>query len=416
MVHATQTDLILSAGFDDLVLRPAADDANVIEVIDPAADAWLLRLESLYEAPRGGNLPASPAAVSMVAALTRSLPELDKAVRDGMFLRVVFSPRVTLGLKTGRYVLMKSGGKTLTVARHAKSMQFVQHGRVVGGSAGSKAGMLGIAAATWPILLVTATTMAATLAQQAWLEDTLGRLEAALGRIEDRLRDDDHGALEAAEHLGYWLEPYLADGALPEQLRLELAASRQRVEAVYYARRRFVERFKHDLEQAQVQHERKKGKVNPWAGTVAEDLTKRESGALDELLIFLRAMVCRGRLTTATAAVLAADGEPQTACRMLDHLDGELRSDYHDLHNRIRALARVSPDAPLWQRVPLLSSTDLPGVSAVERQKAFAMVQQIEQVMHETVGSSLPARDALIEIILDADAVGEVLGESAEIA
>jgi len=396
--------LALSNDLDDLVVVQG-DEGRSFEVLDPIADTWLLKLEALYDAGEVAPGSASPAALLMLSRLVEHAPELEKALREATTYRVVFSPRVMMGLKTGQYVFVRAGRTSVAVARSAKTGHIAQHGRLVGGSAGSagsKAALLGAAAITWPVLLVTAAAVASTLAQQAWLEQTLGRLEEALGRIEDRLRDDDHGVLEASEHLAGWIEPYLSDGGIPEQFRMELASSRQQVEAVYYARRRFVERFKRQLEEGQVQHQRKKGDVDPWAAAAAEELTKRGSGVLDELLIFLRSLVCRARLTTATAAVLSANGEPHAAFRLMEHLDEELRRDYHDLHNRIRALARSTPDAPVWQRVPMLSSTNLPKVSGASKQRAFAVVRQIEQLMHETVGSSLPPRESAVELLLDA--------------
>lgn len=124
---------------------------------------------------------------------------------------------------------------------------------------------------------------------------------------------------------------------------------------------------------------------------------------VDELLIFLRAMVCRARLTTATATCLAAEGEGQTALKLMDHLDEELRRDYHDLHNRIRALARTMPDAPLWQRVPVLSTSGLPKVSSAQRTQAHAIVTQVAQLVEATVGASLPERDAGVSMFVSSE-------------
>lgn len=61
-------------------------------------------------------------------------------------------------------------------------------------------------------------------------------------------------------------------------------------------------------------------------------------------------MVCRARLTTATAAGLAAEGDGETALRLMDHLDKDLRRYYHDLHNRIAKLMEQAVGASLPER------------------------------------------------------------------
>ncbi|MHB0979136.1 MAG: PIN domain-containing protein [Thermoleophilia bacterium] len=150
---------------------------------------------------------------------------------------------------------------------------------------------------------------------------------------------------------------------------------------------------------------RGKESTSAWTSKVTGELADRKSGVVDELLIFLRAMVCRARLTTATASALAAEGDGETALRLMDHLDEDLRRDYHDLHNRIAALARTMPDAPLWQRVPVLSSSGLPKVSSAEREQAHAMVSRIAKLMEQTVGASLPERDAGVSMLVSADSL-----------
>lgn len=146
-------------------------------------------------------------------------------------------------LASGQASFMQSAGQALPVAVNS-SGQIMGMARVAGGAgtAGGGIALGATAAVAWPVVLASAVAIAAAMAQQKWLENTLGRLEEALARIENRLRDDDHGVLEAAEHLAALVEPLLTTGLVLAQLRHELAASRQDVEGFYYSRRRFVER------------------------------------------------------------------------------------------------------------------------------------------------------------------------------
>jgi len=395
-------------GAHDLVVsRPSEITRGAVEVLDPSFDYWLARFEVADDiTPGPGDRTASPAAIAALSAMVARLPELQIMLGQTNVLRVVFSPEIQRALASGQATLMQSAQFALPVAVN-HSGQIMGMARVAGGT-GAKAGggiALGAAATiAWPVLLASAVAIGAAMAQQKWLENTLGRLEEALARIENRLRDDDHGALEAAEHLAALVEPFLASGLIPAQLRLELAVARQDVEGVYYSRRRFVERFKRDLEKEQTER-RSKESTSAWTSRVTGELADRKSGVVDELLIFLRAMVCRARLTTATASALAAEGDGETALRLMDHLDEDLRRDYHDLHNRIAALARTLPDAPLWQRVPVLSSSGLPKVSSAEREQAHAMVSRIAKLMEQTVGASLPERDAGVSMLVSADSL-----------
>lgn len=135
-------------------------------------------------------------------------------------------------------------------------------------------------------------------------------------------------------------------------------------------------------------------------GAAADDLVDPESGTLDELMLYLEALVVRARLIAVTAAIVAADGDGAAALRMVTDAEVDIRSRYHDLHNRVAALAKIGPEASTigrWvkkfgERVPL----PLPGTSS----DAWSIMQQLDRIMNERVGVVLPREpiDAAVEL------------------
>src|SRR5690606_17382510 len=130
------------------------------------------------------------------------------------------------------------------------------------------------------------------------------------------------------------------------------------------ARRRFVDRFKRALEAAQNEHEAKTGERTAWVGKVTDELADRRTGVVDELVLFLQAMIARARLGAITASVLAADGDSLHAVRLLTAIEDEMRTDYYDLHNRIAALARGERAEKAWDRVRAIAGKRLPMLAA----------------------------------------------------
>ena len=55
--------------------------------------------------------------------------------------------------------------------------------------------------------------------------------------------------------------------------------------------------------------------------------------------------------------------------------------------------------------MPVLSSSGLPKVSSAEREQAHAMVSRIAKLMEQTVGASLPERDAGVSMLVSADSL-----------
>lgn len=176
---------------------------------------------------------------------------------------------------------------------------------------------------------------------------------------------------------------------VPEQFRLELAVARREVERIYRYRRRFVEKLKSVLEEQQDVHENLTGERRAWAGDLGRRLARDDSG-IDELVVFVRAMVTRARLAAVTAGSLADADAPVAAVRLLDKVENEIREDYSDLQRRLSALARSRPDEPLWRK--LLDRNDA--------ERAVASIKVLEEVLRCEVGGRLPEREAPVTLDL----------------
>lgn len=114
-------------------------------------------------------------------------------------------------------------------------------------------------------------------------------------------------------------------GPLPPYLRLELASQRAQIEALYGSRRRWVRRFKQQLELEQIEYEKQQGERQPWVEAV-ENLA-REGKLEEEIVLFVRSLLAQAKLDALAAACLAEEGSAEVAMRMLDSSAQELRSE-----------------------------------------------------------------------------------------
>lgn len=335
---------------------------------------------------------ATPAAIDAIAA----------AARANVGLRITFPPEVMKGLRDGSLKLMNSSkGGHLSNAVNAVTGRTVTPGHVVGNVAGtgSKAAAGATIATASIVMLPIAVAAIASYQQQKQLEAALADIQATLDRIEERMKDEEHGVCDAAESFIRIASAASASGPLPPYLRSELAAHRARVEAVYAARRRYVRRFKHELERQQIAREEKKGEPQPWVDEV-QDLAK--DGTLqEELVLFVRALIAQSQLDTFAAACLADEGLPDVATRLLDESEHELRSEFFDLHNRLRPLARIAPPRGLKERIPLMSRN-------LDRahETARTLVDQLN--MHVLPGIPEPDRTRALVVELSPDDVRDV--------
>lgn len=359
---------------------------GIVELVDAQLDTWVVRFEPVEVEAQ--ELRSRAVAVGVASGLVQIVPGLRELVGDGAAMRVVFSPEIQRGLVDGTY-RMASGGLPMAVD---SAGQIAGIARSYGALGGTAVGGLGVGAAlttVWPVVLAAGVATAAAIAQQRWLERTFGGLSDQLDRIETRLRDDDLGVLDATDDLVHLIAS-VGVSPLPQQLREEVAVARRQVEAIYSSRRRFVERLKATIEREQTGHEEKSGERTAWAGDVAKHLS--DSSAVDELVVFIRAMVSRARIAAITAGLLVDEGAAIAALHLVNSVQDSLRTDYWDLQNRLKALATSTPDAPLWKRVV--------DRSAAERAASHATA--LSHALETAVGTRVPERDQELAIIVPA--------------
>ena len=389
---------------------PTSDEA--VEIVDPASGSWLFRVEALPEHTEAvGGDTASVATLRATAALLGHVPAL-REVATNRGVRVVFSKETTKLLRSGAVELVEASKGTLPVARKVGSKTFVEIGKVAPGAAATVGGAAtfgALAAAATPVLVVAAIAAATAYAEQRVMEKRFAELQRAVDRLEIRLRDDDLGSLEAADRLVDHLQADVAQGRVPPQLATELALARRDVERVYLSRRRFAGRFLRALEDAQ-KRKAEKGSDRMrtgWAGDMADELRDRKSGVVDELALFVQAMVVRARLTAATAAVVASQGNGGSALRMIDDLDSELKHDYFELYRKLRALARFGPEKSWYNALPGLGNAPLLGGQVGEEAKR--RVASLVENMENLLGRAIEAHDLDVTVVLPADVAGVLL-------
>ncbi len=355
------------------------------------------------------ELPA-PVLGAVSAAATASpvaLEAIRSAARSGKGLHVEFPPEVMNGLRNGTLKLMTTvSGDQKSIAVNAASNSIVAHGQVVGTAATAGKAATGAALTTGAVVMLPIAIAAiASYQQQQQLERALGNIQATLDRIEERLRDEEHGVCDAA---GSFIDLALQaseHGPLPPYLRAELASHRVRVEGVYGARRRFIGRFKTELERQQIEFEQKKGVRQPWVETV-QGMAK--DGRLeDEIVLFIRALIAQSRLDAFAATCLAEEGLPELAMKVLHDSASELRSEFFDLHNRLSPLARIEPPRGVKERVPLMSRS----LTRVH-ETAKTLVDQLDQQVLPGIPDPRDDRPLLIE--LSADDVAAVASMASE--
>jgi len=335
----------------------------------------------------------SAAMMSALAAVAQGSPHMQVVIRQaaeaGHGLTVAFPPEIARQLQAQTLHLVQASKGVLPVAADA-SGKFVAHATVVGGTAIGTAGAAlgGVSAASLAVAaLPVVIAGAAAYAGQQQLTKSLDEIKGIVQRIEARLEDIDTGVCDAAERFLSVAQDALADGGLTRYLTIELAAQRTAVEALYSARQKWVDRFKTKLEQEQLKLEAKSGRGQPWVDTAAK---VAESGELErELLLFLRALMSRTKLGVLTASVLAEEGRGATAMKLIADMERELRSQFFDLHNRLRPLAAIEPDIPLRERLPGVKNTT---------QDAFETVKSLVAHMNSSVLPAIPDPDGHSEV------------------
>lgn len=366
-------------------------------------------LTSLATTPTELPAPVLGAVGAAATASPIALEAIRSAARSGKGLRVEFPPEVMNGLRNGTLKLMATtSGDQKSIAVNAASNTIVAHGKVVGTAATAGKAATGAAVMTGAVVMLPiAIAAVASYQQQQQLERALGNIQATLDRIEERLRDEEHGICDAA---GSFIDLALQaseQGPLPPYLRAELASHRVRVEGVYGARRRFIGRFKSELERQQIEFEQKKGVRQPWVETVQE--MAKDGRLEDEIVLFIRALIAQSRLDAFAATCLAEEGLPELAMKVLHDSASELRSEFFDLHNRLAPLARIEPPRGVKERVPLMARS-LAKVHATAR----TLVDQLDQQVLPGIPDPRDDHPILIELSAhDVAAVASMAGEAA---
>jgi hypothetical protein len=228
-------------------------------------------------------------------------------------------------------------------------------------------------------ILASGLTAGAAAAQMHQIQAALEDIQKRLLEVVDRVRDDDHGELTAADTLVGPLLAAAMNGHVPSQLAAELAVHRQRVDAIYFSRQRFVERFRDELEARQDRHAARKDESRAWARGATKAFGDRETFEA-EVLIYARAMAIRARLSLCTAAVVSLDGEPDVAQWMLRDLGEGTADSFGDLVRRLGALAREDPG---WTWIPLTG-----------RKELQASAKQLASFLENQIAPQLPARQS----------------------
>lgn len=286
------------------------------------------RLASIrnVDAVGAGSALRSPWVRRAVGTILRRAGKTARTGRSQRY-RLTFPPDLMTSLSAGGSVDVVVGGSGLSAL-----------GRGVGG-----------AAMGGPALALAAGAVAMSVAQQQRLDRTLAVIEQRIDLVIDRMRDDDHGRLDAAEALLDQLER--RSGDVPSaQLRTELAAARQTIDSIYFARRRFGQRLGDAIGDAQEAAATDGGAAQAWAAGVLDAVGDPDQ-LRSELLVYLRAVVVRARLATSTSGILAMDGDIDDANRLLVETVADLRDDFYGLYRRLRPLAQWAPKRAVpWKR------------------------------------------------------------------
>lgn len=372
------------------------------EITIEADGAPLMALRPLPPMARVTSVQPSGAMLAALETVGASSPVLATALREaaaaGNGLRVSFPPHIVKGLRDGSLHLMGSGSRTIPTAVDAGG-KVVAQATVVGGglAVGAATGVTlsAVAVVALPVVIAGA----AAYAQQRQLDQSLASIKAVVERIEERLEDTDTGVCDAADEFLQLVQDAMEDGGLSDYLRVELAAQRTRVEALYGARRRWVERFKNTLEAEQVAREKSKGRGQPWVDSVADHA---KNGKLEqELILFVRSLLSRSKLGVVAAAALAEDGRGSAALKLIDRYEIELRQEFFDLQRRLVPLAKYAPEGSLLQKLPGMGKTLLEAHSTVK-----TLVEHLNK--HVLPGIPDPSEDRAVAADLSPETVASL--------
>ena len=335
----------------------------------------LIPLQSTSVEVLSGRTPVKfdPSAAAGLGALLASLiTYLPMTEKQTVYL-VKFRPEIEAKLAAFKMHLVDSPDGVMAIARDDKG-RFAGHGRIVETqlSALSKGQLLSALAVIGVVMY------------QLWqIKKVVERIEKQGDEIKQRFQDNDHGELRSAEALVEVLIPLLTRGVVPDQLALELALARQRVDAIYFSRQRFVERFRLRIVQLQDQEVARKGDdARVWARGTTREFSQREA-LREEALLYARAMVNRAQLAFCTAGVIALQEGTGEALTVLRHAESELTTSFADLDSLLRELAE---EGPRWAWVPF---NDRKAVHDTARRLAALFVDEVAPLLPRPTGHTL---------------------------
>jgi hypothetical protein len=315
------------------------EDASSIEVVDPVLDLSILRLRPTTTTEQSRERVAGPS-LAAVAALAQTLAPVasmvSKAATSSQALQVAFAPAVQEAIAAGSLSLMTGGSGAFPVAVDAL-------GRIRGIARVVPTQVL-VGAPILPIVLPAAAAAAASYYQHQALQATIEEIQRVVERIEERLRNDDWGVLEAADQLTQSLIEGDGTFDIPDQLRLELAIARQGVERVFRSRRRFIKPLADEL------RAETRGRPDPWTDRVKKLV--KDSNNWVEVSLYVEAMVVRSRLAACTSLALAADGDAQASATLARSITSDLKASYEPLAVAVAPLASRRPDTGMLDRIP----------------------------------------------------------------
>ena len=314
--------------------------------------------------------PSAPFGLgALVAATLSNLPK----TKTTTVYEVVFRPETQAKLKAKTVKLVQTSHGKMPAVRGDKG-RIIEHGRLVKKE---------VAALGKGELFSAVAVAGAALMQLEQANDLLADIDERIKAITQRLQDDDHGEIAAAEALVESVFSMLVAGDVPHQLRLELAVTRQRVNAIYFARQRFVERFRSRIEQLQqAESERKGADSRSWAKGTTREFSRQEA-LKEEALLYARAMVSRAQLSFCTAGVIALTEGGSAALSLLRQTEAELTRSFGDLNQLLQALA---DERPSWAWLPF---TDRKEVHDTARSLAALFGDEVRPLLPRPTGSEV---------------------------
>ena len=360
------------------------ESGESLEIVDPYLPDPIVRLKptTSVDQPGGRVVTSSAAAVaSLGEALAPVSAIISQTAAAGKSLQVAFTPSIQAAIDSGALHLMQGSAGQLPTA--VDSLGRIRANAHVVQQVGALS-----AGALLPVLLPAAAAAAASYYQHQALQATLDGIRDVVDRIEERLRDDDWAVLEAGDELALALVSDERGWDVPDQLRMELAVTRQSAERVFRSRRRFAHNLVRELDADTF------GRTDPWTDRVKR-LMKGEHNWI-EVSLFLHAMVVRARLTEATAFILAADGDAQASSVLTRSSIEQLSASYVPLAKALAPLAERRPEAGLLDRIPGRRASD---------EERFRFVGDLVQQMDAGVGQALRSLDAESVVTLPAHEV-----------